>query len=342
MSALRRCRSVLASALAALAIGGCGGEAEPSEPTPPVAVADRDDPFAAIPREQLYGATAAENLWSPRFELEVLDLPPGWHGVRIAILSDLQLGLWEENQEVAEAAVREALRQDPEVIVLLGDYLASGDDPGPLERVLAPLRGRRVLAVLGDRDIRSDTIQARVTRALEASGVQLLRNSSTAVELGGDTAWIAGLDPGLLRMTWADQQWVLATLGEPGRTPILLTHVPGLVTRAPDGRFPIMLAGHTFCGRVEVPGTPRLSWLRSEVLPNAGIAGIDRLFRVQGGTLLVTCGLGYGFVPIRFGAAPEVPILTVVRAGSRAAPEPRTIADDTLIQRFQGPPADTL
>jgi uncharacterized protein len=332
-------RSLVVAAL--LTVAGCGADAVPAE-TPEAPRQETGDLFEEIPREELYGATPAENLWSPRVELEVLDLPRGWNGARIAIISDFQLGLWDGNHDVAAAAVRHAVQADPDLILLLGDFLARGDDTQALQQVLQPLRGRRSIAVLGRRDVRNEDIEAAVTSALEASGVQVLKNSSTMVELRGDTAAIAGLDPDLASRPWADQQWVLATLGTAGRTPILLTHLPALATRAPTGRFPVIVAGNTFCGQTEVPGTPRLQWLRSEVFPGGEIEGRDRLFRVQGSTVLVSCGIGFGFVPIRFGASPEVMLLTLVAVGASAPVEARAAVEDTLIQRFQRPSADTL
>jgi uncharacterized protein len=323
---------------------GCESEAEPSEaPTQPQPVFETsDDPLAQIPREELYGASPVENLWSPRYELEVLDLPQGWNGARFAILSDFQLGLWDENEQVAAAAVQKAIEANPDVILLLGDYIARGDDTTALDRVLAPLRGKTVIGVLGDRDIRTDSIAARITASLTANGVKVLKNNATPVQRNGESIFIGGLDPDIVSEGWDTQQYLLAIIGEPGLTPILLTHLAPMITRAPMRRYPITIAGNTFCGNVEVPGTPRISWLSKEAFPNGEIEGTGRLFRVQGSTVLVTCGIGYGFIPVRFGAAPEVPILTLTRLGSTV---PGTNADsmpqDTVLQRYLDQASDT-
>ena len=99
-----------------------------------------------------------------------------------------------------------------------------------------------------------------------------------------------------------------------------------------------------------MPGTPRISWVRDELFPGGAVEGTDdRLFRVRGQTVLITCGVGYGYIPVRFGSAPEVPILTLRRAGGTAveAPvDPRGAVADSTIERFQGTgqstPADSL
>jgi uncharacterized protein len=341
----RRSLNVFALLAVPLVLASCGGEVEPAEAEPATPAANEGEPFAGIPPEELYGADPVENLWSPRVELEAIGLPAGWAGAEIAIISDLRLGGWRGNEEVAAAAVERAVEAGPDLVVLLGDYLTDGTDTAPLQRVLAPLRNVPALAVLGDRDIRSDSIAAQIASALASAGVQVLRNRAVPLVMNGDTAWIAGADPELLDETAADQEYVLATLGVPGRTPILLTHAPGLAARAPEGRYPIVLAADTFCGDVDVPGSGRLSRLRETVFPDAAVEGIERLFHLDGSTMLVTCGVGYGFVPLRFGAAPEVPVLTLASFGEEAAPVDTTgVVPDSLIQEFQGEtaPADSL
>lgn len=325
-----------------LALTACGADEESTRDTPVADEPASTYPFPDLPPEELYGASPEDNLWSPRYELEVFDLPAGWNEARFAIISDFQLGLWERNDTVAAAAVGAALAAQPDVVLLIGDYIARGEDVDALRRVLEPLRGTTTIAVLGDRDIRSDSIAERIVATLREVGIQVLRNRSVPIDRDGDTIYIAGLDPEILNETWNDQEYILATVGPARRTPILLTHVAPMVTRAPTNRYPIVISGNTFCGTVEVAGTPRISWLRNEALPSASIEGAERLFRVRGSTLLVTCGIGYGFIPLRFGAAPEVPILTVVGFGAETGQESETgAAADSLLQQLEASRADT-
>jgi predicted MPP superfamily phosphohydrolase len=124
---------------------------------------------------------------------------------------------------------------------------------------------------------------------------------------------------------------------------VLLSHYPAFAVRAPNDRYPVVVAGNTFCGDVEVAGSPRLSWLREQVFPGATVEGIDRLFHFGTTTVVISCGTGYGFVPLRFGAAPEVVILTLVGIGA-AAPEEEAAPSvaDSLIERYQAAPPDSL
>ncbi|MEX2571939.1 MAG: hypothetical protein WD737_11625 [Gemmatimonadota bacterium] len=338
LSSALRARAIVALLL--LGAAACGSEAETAQ-APASSASESADPLTQIPPAELYGASPVENLWSPRFELEVAALPAGWDGARIAVLADFRVGLWEGNEEIARAAVQRTLELEPDIVVLFGDFVEEGTDAATLADILAPLNGRVVLAALGGGDVTSDSLAAELTRVLEDAGVEILRNEETPVVLNSDTAWVAGLDPDVVPMTFADQQWVLSNLGQAGRTPILLTQVPAMATRAPEDRFPVVLASNAFCGDVEVPGTPRLSWIREEALPGAAAEGFDRVFQIGGSTILITCGLGYGFVPLRFGAPPEVPLLTLVRAGAPAVEATEAI-EDSVVQQFQPEETDSL
>lgn len=322
--------------LCALALSGCGEDAPQAAeasapPANPVAT-----PWDSIPPQRLYGASPEENLRVVPVELDLAGIPEGWDGMRLAVLSDFQLGLWSGNERVAASAVRRAVQANADLVVLLGDYIAQGADTAALARVLAPLRGRRAVAVLGDRDIRSDSLGAAVARALSAQGIQVLRNGAVPIGQGGDTALVAGVDPELADKPWGDKQWVLSQLGGGAKPALVLSHNPQLLLAAPRGRFPGALAGNTFCGIVEVPGSPRLSWLSSVALPGAAAPGFERIFRLGNSLMFVTCGIGYGFVPVRFGAPPELALVTLRRVAATAQRQTGdTLSLDTLLLRYQ-------
>ncbi len=330
-------RSLLFCTLALLAAAACR---------------DGDGSMARLParpaaEESPYGATAAENLRVVPVEAEIPGLPAGLDGMRVAVLGDFQLGLWADNERVAAAAVRRAVELRPDLVVLLGDYVYRGDQVAALGRVLAPLRGRLVMAVLGDHDKRDeaesqgepDSTAIRVVAALKQAGVVVLQNERGRIVRGGDTAFVAGVDPYVARRPEWRQAEIFGGIPRSGSTPLLLSHMPAGVLAAPDSAYPLVLSAHTFCGRVEVPGTPRLSWVNTEVLPAGRIPGADRLYRVNGNGLFITCGLGHSFVPVRVGSPPEVALLTLRRpAAAEAAPvnaDTAAAALDSLVQVYQ-------
>ncbi|HEX6747079.1 MAG TPA: metallophosphoesterase [Longimicrobium sp.] len=334
-----RTRRTLLSALLAVAAGACNRGARGIDATA------AEDSARENPAE-VYGVAAARNVVVTPVEIEVPDLPPGWSGVRIAALSDFQLGLWADNEKVALAATQAAARTGADLFVLLGDYVARGEDYAAIDRVLAPLKGRTVMAVLGTADETEepqgnpDSARIKTVEALERSGVRVLRDAYAPFPHGGDTAFVAGLQPFLARRADWKKIEVYDGIPDGPRTMLALAHMPVTALSAPNGKFPVILSGHTFCGDVEVPGTPRLAWFNTQVLPGTANPAKTRIWRVRGSTLFATCGLGYSYVPVRFGHAPEVALITLRAVG----PAPGATADtakareanvDSLIQVFQ-------
>jgi uncharacterized protein len=310
--------------IALLAAAGCRRGAAPIEPA-------AEAPEAAAAEGPVYGATGADNLRVVPVEIEILDLPEGWHGLRFAAVSDFQLGLWPDNEAVARAAMELAAAQNPDFIALLGDYVARGDDYAALDRVLEPVRGRTVFAVLGNVDEiddarGEDTIRVRTVEALERNGVRVLRNARAGFERNGDTAYVAGVEPYLARRPDWRRAEIYNQLPAGPRTAVVLSHMPVVAVTLPTDRYPAMIAGHTFCGEVEVPGTPRLRWVNTEVFPGTSDPETTRIYRIRGATVFITCGVGHTFVPARYAAPPEVAIVTLLAAGV-AAPDPG-VADE--------------
>jgi predicted MPP superfamily phosphohydrolase len=323
-----------------LTVAACSEGAKAERVPTRAALSGPVEPWDTIAPDSIYGAGPADNLRTVPVDLDLLQIPPSWEGMTIAAISDLDIGRWRDNARVAAAAIERAVALRPDLIVLLGDFVTGESDIPALTAALAPLRGHPAIAVLGDRDIRTDTLAAAVTSALSAAGVRVLKDGSVPWVFHGDTAIISGVDPELITKSEADRDWILSQLGGGARRALLLTHQPQIAAFAPDGRFPGVLAGNTFCGRIEVPGSPRLSWLDQTALPGAAVKGMPRFFRFRGSVLFVTCGTGYGFVPIRFGAPPEVALITLHPV---LAPKPEgadsaradSISLDTLLQRYQ-------
>jgi uncharacterized protein len=318
-------RTAVPIVIAAAALAGCR-----RDPAAEAAAHSANlESAAGTETDSLYGATGSDNVRVVPVEIEVRDLPPGLDGTRIAAISDLQLGLWSDNEKVAAAAVRKAIAAKPDVVVLLGDYVARGGDYGALERVLAPLRGRTVMAVLGhtdetdDPEATSDSIRDRTVQALTRAGVQVLRNSRGAYVHGRDTGYVAGVAPFVARKGEDTQRAIYAGIPGGPRTAVMLSHMAAVTPRLPDDRWPVVLSGHAFCGRMEVPGTgtPRLQWINSEVLPIAKGSPTQRTYRIGTHALFVTCGVGYSFVPARFGSPPEVALITLKAVASAPRPD---------------------
>lgn len=236
--------------------------------------------------------------------------------MRLAVVSDLHAGspqLRPPDLGRIAAAVRAAR---PELVLFLGDFVdhevTLGDPVAPesagaaLERVTAPMG---VFGLLGNHDWRYDG--ARVERAMEAAGIDMLENEAVRLERRGESVWLAVAGDESSRR--ADVDRTLADVPE-GAPVIVATHSPDVFPRVP-ARVALTLAGHTHAGQVNAPVLRRL-WTPSRF--GARYAG--PVVREGGKVLFVHPGVGTSKLPVRLGAPPEVSVLTLrARRGRRRA-----------------------
>lgn len=240
-------------------------------------------------------------------------------GTRVALLSDLQVGMWWANTGMVERAVRRAVEVGPDVVLLGGDLL-HGTSPSVAEQVdtvlglLDPLlaAGIPAYAVLGNHDLAVGAAD-ELTAALEDAGIPVLTTEAVAAPGG---LYVVGLGPALGGV--ADAVEALDDLPA-GAARVVLAHNPTVFPDLPAGSAPLAVAGHTHCGQVVIPGTP-LSYLgltAEEARVAEGWA--PEGYGQPGNRLFVTCGLGSSALPVRINAPPELVVFTLRPAeGGRA------------------------
>jgi predicted MPP superfamily phosphohydrolase len=115
-------------------------------------------------------------------EIVVPDLDPAHDGLRVAQLSDLHVGALTPVERI-RAAVEEANRFRPDLVVLTGDYLTR--DPGGVTLMREQLGGLAAptVATLGNHDRWVDPRGA--SASLESLGYGVLRNENTTLTLRG-------------------------------------------------------------------------------------------------------------------------------------------------------------
>jgi predicted MPP superfamily phosphohydrolase len=235
--------------------------------------------------------------------------PQPLDGLRIAVLSDIHVDNWFITEKKLRTIVERTNQQQPELIVVLGDYIAGGRARARVEpEVFAPLlkdlhAPLGVYSVLGNHDWWYNG--AKVRKALEQNGVKVLENESARVDARGASFWLVGLAD-----LWTQPQRVATTVATvpEGQPLIALTHNPDIFPNVPQ-RVPLLLAGHTHGGQVRFPligpvvESSRYGWVHGHVF-----ADNHHLF--------VTTGIGTSIIPVRFGLPPEIVILTL-RSGSQ-------------------------
>ena len=246
-----------------------------------------------------------------RHEIVVPDLDPAHDGLRIAQLSDLHVGP-KTPVETVRAAIAEANRFRPDLVVLTGDYLSHDKAGVALMREQLGGLEAPTLATLGNHDRWVDPRGAGT--ALEDLGYGFLENQNTTLSLrhapftviGIDDLWTYSADP------------PRAMKGAPAGSRLYLAHVPATADILANwGKPMLVLSGHTHGGQVNVPLlTPAIRWMIRE--PYMG--GLYQIEKVQ---LYVNRGVGNVGLGLRLNAPPEVSLLTL-RAGVASPPRERS------------------
>ncbi|TIQ37345.1 MAG: metallophosphoesterase [Mesorhizobium sp.] len=252
--------------------------------------------------------------------------PPHWPAglkLRVVALADIHACRpWMTPERIASLAA-EANALQPDLIVLLGDYTAGtrlvtgwvrvAEWAEALSGLEAPLG---VFSILGNHDwwtdIRAQRAEAGPTQsrqALEHVGIPVLENDVVRLEKDGQGFWIAGLADQLALLPnkakarhgfqgFDDLDGTLAKVAN-SEPIILLAHEPDIFTKVP-WRVSLTLSGHTHGGQVRLFGY-------SPVVPSAygnrfaygHVVENDR-------NLIVSGGLGFSIMPVRFGVRPEI------------------------------------
>jgi predicted MPP superfamily phosphohydrolase len=263
-------------------------------------------PFALSFYGAVFGARA---LQKEKVTVPVAGLPPQFRGLRIVQLSDLHSGRHVTAARLRRIA-RRAARLHPDVLVVTGDIVhnsiafarqaaeAIGSIPSRLG----------AYACLGNHDFWAGADE--IERALEAAGVQVLRNRGVLLEKDGAGLWLCGVDD-----PWSDRLDLQAALrGRPeGAATVLLSHQPNTWPLAQAAGVHLQLSGHTHGGQLA------MLWLhRSLSLARLITPFVAGLYRAGESYLYVNRGAGSVMPLARIGARPEVTELTLVSAGDPA------------------------
>jgi uncharacterized protein len=238
--------------------------------------------------------------------------PPGWRsgGLRIAAVADIHAGGPNMALEHIRRIVDETNALAPDLVVLLGDFVADHRFvipvptdvwAGELSRLGAPLG---VWAILGNHDWWHNLVEVRA--ALGKIGIPLLENRSVLLGEGSGRFWLAGLGDQIAhrlgRGAFRGEDDLAGTLAQVTTDDpvILLAHEPDIFPRVP-ARVSLTLAGHTHGGQIRIP----MVW--EHLVPSRYGARYAYGHIVETGRhMIVSGGLGTSIVPVRLGVPPEI------------------------------------
>lgn len=267
----------------------------------------------------LYGSFIGRS----RFEVKEVTyssprLPQAFDGYRIVQLSDLHIGSWIGNASAIERMVDIVNAQHPDLIVFTGDLVNHrAVELNGFQEILSRMKAKDgVYSILGNHDYgpyfhwKSKLVQDENLIDLKqreaAMGWKLLNNSHTFLIQGTDSIALIGVENEGEPPFSQHGDLTQAKAGTEGMFQILLSHNPTHWRREvlPKSNVDLMLAGHTHAMQLQIGDYSPSVY----VYPEWGGMYLE-------GTrgLYVNVGIGYVGLPFRFGAWPEITVLTLRR-----------------------------
>jgi len=257
-----------------------------------------------------YGATMGRlNFRVEEIEIPVPNLPPDLARLRIVQLSDLHLGPFLSEAQLARV-IDAANELRPDIALVTGDLISSAADPVDLAiKQCARLRAARILGCLGNHEGYAK-LEDYVTAKSADRGMRFLRMETETLRFGGADLHFGGVD----YQKFADSENYIPgaqSLLRPGAVNILLSHNPDVFPTAARQGWDVTLAGHTHGGQVTVEILNQTLNLARIYTPY--VSGFYQLGR---SACYVTRGIGTIGIPARVGAPPEITLIRLVKGPS--------------------------
>ena len=235
--------------------------------------------------------------------IEVPGLHKDLHGLRLVQLTDLHFGPFFSPRDL-RYSIDMANSTRAHLALVTGDLISVYSDP--LDACLELLRGLKgeagVLGCLGNHEIAA-RCQDYAALHGAAAGIAFLRGAATSIRFGAAELNIGGVDYQPKSRPYLQRT---ASLVRKDRFNLLLSHNPDVFPVAAAQGWDLTLSGHTHGGQITV-----------EILGmNANIARfytpyVYGHYKKEGRQIYVSRGLGTVGIPSRFGAPPEVSLLTL-------------------------------
>lgn len=266
------------------------------------------------------------------YNIEMTALPPEWEGRRIAVIADLQVGMWLDNTGTIERIVATLVAERPDTVLIAGDFVYAPSDTVEQDLrtaidLLRPLpeAGIPTYAVLGNHDYAvpltrgpADNARSnRVRQSLEAIGIDVLHNEAIVLRAPGARTqaiaegrllYLVGIGP---HLPGEDRPNAALAQVPHDAARIVLMHHPNSFAALPAHTAPLAIAGHTHGGQVRIPFTPEWSWVTYVKDDLTHVDGWITDLGQPGNLLYINRGIGFSKWPVRINCQPEITMFTL-------------------------------
>jgi predicted MPP superfamily phosphohydrolase len=229
------------------------------------------------------------------------------NGFKVIAISDFHGGSNNVTEEKLRKIVETANSQNPDLIVLLGDYVSqingkNSDLKMPVEIVAKNLRGLKakygVYAIIGNHDWWYD--EKKVSGEFERAGIKTLENQVESISVNDETVYVWGIED-----YWKSRAVPTEAFDKiPNKQNVIaITHNPDSLLKSP-AEISLMLAGHSHGGQVNFPFYGAIPFVNDPRFM-AGNAEVD------GKHVFITTGIGCTGPQIRFRVPPEIAVLNL-------------------------------
>ncbi|MBC8207996.1 MAG: CDP-archaeol synthase [Desulfobulbaceae bacterium] len=252
------------------------------------------------------GISNALNVQVKHHHLNFTNLPPGFAGFRILLLTDLHLdGL----DTLTENIIDKINGLDYDLCLMGGDLRMELFGPAApclrqLRKLIPALKcPYGVLGVLGNHDC------IEMIPDLEEVGITMLVNDFWEIKKNGESIWIVGVDdPHYYKMANAEEAY--KHIPE-GAFSIFLAHSPEAYDEAATHGATLYLCGHTHGGQICLPDKQPL--ITNSRAPRRTAAG---LWQHRDMTGITSRGTGTSSIPLRFNCPGEILLITLHQPAS--------------------------
>lgn len=241
-------------------------------------------------------------------DMPIANLAPDLDGLRILQLSDIHMGAFLNERELAKV-VDAAMEHRAHLAVVTGDLISLPGDPlDACIRQLARVKtDAGIFGCMGNHE-RYAQAEDYCEEAAACAGIKFLRKEAKILRFGGATLNLAGVDH---QSHHGGREYLTAVgnLTQPNALNVLLSHNPDVLPVAAQQRWDLMLSGHTHGGQINV------EFLDQSITPARFLTPyIYGAYREQNTAAYVTRGIGSIGIPARIGAPPEITILRLRKA----------------------------
>ncbi|MFV0417796.1 MAG: metallophosphoesterase [Dysgonomonas sp.] len=265
----------------------------------------------------IYGSTVGKTKFEVKqVEFASPNLPESFDGYKIVQISDLHIGNWGENKAPIEKMVKLVNEQKADAVMITGDLVHnSATELDGFEPILSQIKAPDgVYSILGNHDYglykrweseekKKENLESLKQRQANM-GWKLLNNEHTFLVKGNECISLIGVEnegkppfPQYGDLTKAMAGAELCSFK------LLLSHDPSHWRgEALDKKIDLMLAGHTHGTQFSIGSFSFASLLYDEW---------GGLYKEGNQGLYVNVGIAHVLLPFRFGAWPEITVITL-------------------------------